>query len=347
MTKEQVLKQIKLFDENYQTLFSNIDDLDKKYFIGKDKNKVCRFCKKDETKTTFKNVSHAIPEALGNKTIICLDECDECNKRFSETIEDDLDKVTLPFRTINFIKGKKKIPTYRSLDKKTRLEAMNGEKKELKLEYKKDASSFEFNEKNKTAKFIYKQQAHIPANAYKALVKMALSVMPEEKLKLFDIAIQWVYEKDSSKVLMKPLNVYMTFVPGINVYEKTTTFLFYKYSKNTKYLDCLFILCFGNIMYQIAIPSDKEVFFKEQEKSILKFPTPFEIYSPLGKPIFNILDWSEHKMVRDTERFIDFGFNGMTQIVEDGKIINSDILENYPDFKNELNKFTNINLGNS
>ena len=45
------------------------------------------------------------------------------------------------------------------------------------------------------------------------------------------------------------------------------------------------------------------------------------------------------------KRFIDFGFNGMTQIVEDEKIINSDILENYPDFKNELNKFTNINLG--
>jgi hypothetical protein len=84
-----------------------------------------------------------------------------------------------------------------------------------------------------------------------------------------------------------------------------------------------------------------------KEKSILKFPTSFEIYSPLGKPIFSILDWSEHEIVRDTERFIDFGFNGMTQIVEDGKIINSDILENYPDFKNELNKFTNINLGNS
>ena len=233
------------------------------------------------------------------------------------------------------------------MDKKVRLEAVYDEKKELKFEHQKDASSFEFNEKNKTAKFIYKQQAHIPANAYKALVKMALSVMPEEKLKLFDIAIQWVYEKDSSKVLMKPLNVYMTFVPGINVYEKTTTFLFYKYSKNTKYLDCLFILCFGNIMYQIAIPSDKEVFFKEQEKSILKFPTPFEIYSPLGKPIFSILDWSEHEKVRDTERFIDFGFNGMTQIVEDGKIINSDILKKYPDFTNELNKFTNINLGNS
>ncbi len=49
----------------------------------------------------------------------------------------------------------------------------------------------------------------------------------------------------------------------------------------------------------------------------------------------------------DKKYFIDFGFNGMTQIVEDGKIINSDILENYAYFKNELNKFTNINLGNS
>ncbi len=347
MTEEEFLKQIQLFEENYITLFTNIQDFNKKYFIGRKENKICRFCKKDETQTTFKNISHAIPESLGNKTIICLDECDECNKYFSETIENDLDKVTLPFRTINFIKGKKKIPTYKSLDKKLRLEVVDDEKKELKFEHQKDASSFEFNEENKTARFTYKQQAHIPANAYKALVKMALSIMLEDELKNFNQARQWVLEKDSSMLLIKPLKVFMTFTPGIDVYKETTTFLLYKYSENNKYVDCIFILCFGNIMYQIVVPSDKEVILKEQEKSILKFPTPFELCSPLGKTIFNVLDWSEYKAVRDSEKFIDFSFSGMTQIIKDGKIINSDILENYPNFKNELNKFTNINLGNN
>ncbi|MGU5717188.1 HNH endonuclease [Aeromonas taiwanensis] len=55
-------------------------------FISDGTSRLCRFCEKDENKTTFSNESHAIPECLGNHQLILLDECDVCNKFFSEKL---------------------------------------------------------------------------------------------------------------------------------------------------------------------------------------------------------------------------------------------------------------------
>ncbi|CUU82526.1 HNH endonuclease [Campylobacter hyointestinalis] len=88
---------------------------DTKIYIEDDTNvKKCRFCGKSCPEVTFKNISHAIPECLGNKQIICKNECDECNKFFSEKLENHLDKITLPYRNINFLKGKIKFQAIKS-----------------------------------------------------------------------------------------------------------------------------------------------------------------------------------------------------------------------------------------
>lgn len=342
MTKEEVQSSLKLFKENYKIIFSNAEDYKKSYEIGK-KNIECRFCGKKYLETTFNNISHAIPESLGNRTIICLDECDECNKRFSETIEDHLDKITLPYRTINMLKGKKKIPIYKTLDNKGRLEVINKEKKKLKIESRKDSCFFELDEKNKTLKLKYTLQPHIPAAAYKALVKMALSVMPEDELKNFKISKDWMQELDHTKNLMNPLNVLMTFIPGINPLEETFVFLFKKFTISQKYPDCMFVLCFGNIMYQIMIPSDKEITIKESNKTILRFLSPFEINFPLGNPNHSTLDWTQNT-IKYFEGFINFGYDTFEQILKNGEFVNSKILEEHEDLKKELNKFSNINL---
>src|SRR5207244_12306637 len=63
------------------------------------RNRSCRFCGRSAT-TTFKNVSHAIPQSFGNKNLITLDECDACNRLFSESFEHDFDNYTRPIRTI-------------------------------------------------------------------------------------------------------------------------------------------------------------------------------------------------------------------------------------------------------
>ncbi|MFX4277206.1 HNH endonuclease [Aliarcobacter butzleri] len=341
---EELETMIKLFEENYKIVFSNGENPKKDYKIGK-KNGVCRFCEKDSSEITFNNISHAIPECLGNKTIICLDECDECNKRFSENIEDHLDKITLPYRTMNLLKGKKNIPKYKTPDKKARMEAVNKEKNEFKIEIHKDSDFFIWEQENEVIKLKYTLPPHIPAAAYKALVKMALSVMPDNELKNFNISKSWIQELDHTKDLMTPLNVYMTFIPGINPLKETLVFLFKKFTISQKYPDCMFVLCFGNIIYQISIPTDIEIIMNQKNKTIPIFRLPFfEINFPLGKPKHSILDWTQNTKKYSKEEVINFGYDGMHKIIENGEIINSEILEKYKSFKEELNKFPDINL---
>ena len=54
----------------------------------------------------FKNVSHAIPEALGNKRVISLEECDDCNSSYS-AYEGELAKMLTVERVFAAARGKR------------------------------------------------------------------------------------------------------------------------------------------------------------------------------------------------------------------------------------------------
>lgn len=339
MTQKEFLSHTQQFAQNYTILYTNIEEVDKKYEIGNFEDKVCRFCGRDTTQTTFDNVSHAIPESLGNKTIICLDECDNCNRDFSNQIENHLDKITLPYRTINFLKGKKKVPKYKTLDEKLRIETINREKKEFKVEARVDSDFIDMNEETKTITINYDLQSHIPSAAYKALVKMALSVIPESELENFNICKQWILEKDHSKDLMSPLKVLMTFVPGINPFKKTIVFLFKQNHEDEKYPCYMFVIAFGNVMYQIVVPSDKEITQSHSNKTLLKFLSPFEVNWALGNPVHRILDWSQNTIRKAHKEYFEFGYDEMKQIIKDGQQIDTQSLQKHKEFQKELDKY--------
>lgn len=92
---EKISKEI---DELFGVLMDNYEmfafDADRKNNIKigeSDKSKrVCRYCNKKSPEVSFKKVAHSISEALGNKKIITNDECDACNEKFGEGIENDL-----------------------------------------------------------------------------------------------------------------------------------------------------------------------------------------------------------------------------------------------------------------
>jgi hypothetical protein len=94
----------------------------KKHRLGSCTPRRCRYCLRQEPATCFKKIAHAIPECLGNRTLISHDECDHCNDRFSQTIEDHLDKFTQPLRTVLGIKGRNGVPVFKSRDGKSRVE---------------------------------------------------------------------------------------------------------------------------------------------------------------------------------------------------------------------------------
>ena len=51
---------------------------------GEKVKRVCRFCGRRIPDVAFKEVAHAISEGLGNKLLICNEECDACNNKLSK-----------------------------------------------------------------------------------------------------------------------------------------------------------------------------------------------------------------------------------------------------------------------
>lgn len=247
---------------------------DKKTSIGEPlkKNRICRFCgntrpipnsnSSQQIKTTFKQEAHAISEALGNKTIILNEECDACNRFFSETCErhiytylrclGTLFKVKNKDNTVSSIKGKNFQITHLSEDKKNKLiEA----KKNSKLIDPADANSKHDNQlstemlqKISTLDFCISYTldegeraspdsppANLPLKfyeklslqeVYKALVKFALSVMETKNLKGFEKTVAWV--SGDRQVTHLPqiaiLHSYASFTRGaeLTIYRRTS-----------------------------------------------------------------------------------------------------------------------------
>ena len=64
------------YDDHYDGLGQWILQPGKKFFLGDKANRQCRFCEKRSPEVTFRKKAHAIPELLGNKSLITYYECD-------------------------------------------------------------------------------------------------------------------------------------------------------------------------------------------------------------------------------------------------------------------------------
>ena len=79
--------------------------------------KKCRFCKKTKPEASFKRKAHTFPNFMGNKELLSLDECDECNSFFGNTIERDAAEFFLPHRALFGIEGKGGKKQFRTHDR--------------------------------------------------------------------------------------------------------------------------------------------------------------------------------------------------------------------------------------
>lgn len=143
--------------------------------------KRCRFCFKYSPEVTFKKKAHAISRGLGNISIFCLDECDECNEHFGTTVENDL-MVFLSVQRMSVVNKALEVP-YENVKLKndgsiTIIENIS----ETIVEHE-DCAELTLEPKDK----------FIPKNLYKALCKVALSIISEqEDLDCLKDTIKWV-----------------------------------------------------------------------------------------------------------------------------------------------------------
>ena len=147
-------------------------------------NRICRFCGRTITDgASFSKNAHAISEALGNKNLLCNEECDDCNERL-KNIEDNLSVAYLEIRRALFeVKGKEGVNSV-------------------------DGQNFIYDAKEK--QLVLGQNSHIEEDGdkviirlegrniftfqglYKALVKYVIDLVDGKYLPRFHNTIDWI-----------------------------------------------------------------------------------------------------------------------------------------------------------
>ncbi|HED14979.1 MAG TPA: HNH endonuclease [Gammaproteobacteria bacterium] len=259
------------FDQRYDVIANrHLLPADQPVHIGDKTHRVCRYCGKAKPEATFKNIAHAFPEQIGNKTLFDWMECDACNEHFSRIVEDDFSKWTHPIRTMGRVCGKRGIPTLKSSDRALRVEGENA--KQLRISLSKDDVRCSVDEENKRVTLTLERQPYVPMGVFKCLVKMALAVMPVQETSACNHLKRWILEPSHTyeSYPYRPLNILFQSIPGPLPNDQITSFLLRR--KNDR-IDCpflIFVLQFSNAVYQVALP------MHEQDRALLD-GEPFEL----------------------------------------------------------------------
>ncbi len=262
------IESINYFMDKFDLICRYSNDVRKKICIkdSSSDKKVCRFCGKDDTEVSFKNKAHAMPELLGNKSIVLINECDNCNKFIGQELEDQLGKYLAPFRTISHILGKNGVPRYKSNDGSLRIDWKDNIAYIQTLE---GCSAVQFDEDNTCVTIELQRDAYIPIDVYRCFVEMSLAVIDTEEYLELKKNAAWVRldrkTVDGEKGIKESLpfagqyasNVFETFIPG--PYKAEPTIWIFKRKEDVCDVPTyISVVEFGNYRYQFCIPSEKD-----------------------------------------------------------------------------------------
>lgn len=261
------------FDESYYdwgttVLNYNID------FIGTERKsfgnnkcfgtRLCRFCYTEEGKVNsfgslvkFNKKAHLISEALGNKRLVSIDECDHCNDYFSQTLEPSIVNFFAPFRSLYGIPGKRG---------KKKLKGTNFElDPETGFDIKFPGTLLDFQEGCFKVK-LEMQEGYIPVDVYKCLVKFILAVIPIEEMSIYSKTINWLYDESSVCVLPK-----VTYLKNASFYTEHPYLVKYKrHTTDRSFPDLIGEFRYGDIVLIFIIPFgnlDQLKFINDEEIS--------------------------------------------------------------------------------
>ena len=210
----------------------------------------CRFCGESGDSTKFKHKAHAIPEFLGNHQLLLNSECDRCNSHFGNTIERDLERYTNPLRAISGVtrKGRK---TAKHEDQKIRSLAVDRHTQELSIKLSEDDALTHYDGPENIVSWEMQRVPFSPYGAYKALCKIAASVVDDSLLPLFQPTLDWLNPGATGEIVPKPALVVETLTPGYR-YESCVYWLYLRTGKQLPH--CMLWIGFGTYSLQALIP---------------------------------------------------------------------------------------------
>lgn len=171
--------------------------------------RVCRFCGRSmqsTPKAEFNNKSHAISESLGNKGLVCLEECEDCNKRFGKTIEQDITNLFGFQLMLKGVKGKKGDRTIKgdgvSITNNTSSRDKSGiDTITIRVDNKLDTRDIQKITHDLSKMMSFTQVKYKPQNIYKCFCKYVLSLLDSQYIQYFKETIKWINEPLTKHVL--------------------------------------------------------------------------------------------------------------------------------------------------
>lgn len=246
--------------------------------------KVCRFCGKSAPDVKFKKTAHAFPESIGNHALAIYYECDDCNSFFGRTLENDYNVFFNLFHCIMQIDGKRgkqkcnfKIPCSKREDDCANhcieIGLDNGKPVIRKCREVEEKYVSLTSESIVISKPV---GSCCPISVFKAIVKMALTVLPPEELSLFSETLKWIREEEPRNFYRsRRLIVRCQMIPGFNV-TKYPHFILYKRKSDVwdkPYL--LSHLTYGCFSLLIEVPRNSDNGNDAAFENVMFPPLPF------------------------------------------------------------------------
>ncbi|WP_321860501.1 HNH endonuclease [Pseudomonas paraveronii] len=276
-------------------VFTVFSPSQQKHKLGYKQPKICRYCGKDESTTTFSEESHAIPIFLGNKTIIDELECDQCNHHFGDHLENSFAAYTHPHRPLQRTRGRNGIPKYKAsdlevsaVDQSTLVICVGGEG---------GIDALEVEGKNQL-RLPLMRQPYYPTAIHKMLIKMALAMMPDDDHCQFNYLKPWLLRKDHRPGLSGSVPVIEWGISGgVNPNKITCIVAKMKEAFKDSAYRYQFIFQYGNFQYQLVIPLPEEC---GQRKDFIYAPLllPDEHFRVFGPSDYQEKDFSSPDRVR-------------------------------------------------
>lgn len=239
-------------ENDYTPIFGWVMKEDKDVFLPTTSAHTCRFCGKTEPEVTFLKRAHAVSELCGNHHLLSECECDDCNGKFSK-FEKEFSQMMLFLHTMLQVKGKKNNPKFQpDRNGKSYIEIVDGQ---INIhQYDGEDPLVTIDEKNQEAR-LNGVRNYIPIDAYKCLIKMALTVMPERELdNLQDIL---TFLNTGERLPVKPM-CHLRIYNAFNAHKYPAAFIYKRKETCTKQLPAyLFALAYNDFFFQMVIPSMK------------------------------------------------------------------------------------------
>lgn len=286
--------------------FSLAYDLIVSYHLNEDKQimlsdgdnpKKCRFCGRSYPEVSFNKVAHALSHMVENRHLKSDYECDECNELFSK-VETDFSAYMNLYHTMFQVYGKGGIPKYKLNSKqKSKIEVSEDNLIKINLqEGEEPIIIWEEKDKANNSIEIKGKRTYTPQNVLRALVKMAMTIIPPSELSNLQGTMNWLMFRPCEGML---LPVYL------RIYRQPLPFTSAMIFKRKDFVDNInphyvFVLAYKNIVFQVPLPmveADKK--FRGKKIKFPMMPTPLDLTL---KPIVDtMLDLRSNNRIRGEE----------------------------------------------